>query len=91
MVNGHVEDEPGLGEDEEEGDQQPGQQQLGHLAPQTGGHHLERVREQEKEENLEEEVVSPGEHGEGEDAHEEVAGGQDVGWYRQGHWQEGQK
>ena len=91
MVNGHVENEPGLGEDVEEGDQQPGQQHLGHLAPQTEGHQLERVREQEEEENLEEEVVSPSKHGEGEDAHEEVAGGEDVGRYRQGHWQEGQK
>ena len=35
MVNCHVEDEPGLREDVEDGEQQPGQQQLGHLAPQT--------------------------------------------------------
>ena len=33
-------------------------------------------------------LVSPGKHGEGEDAHEKVAGGEDVGRYRQGHWEE---
>ena len=36
MVNGHVEDKPSLREDVEEVEQQPGKQQIGHLAPQTG-------------------------------------------------------
>ena len=36
------------------------------------------------------EVDIPGKHGEGENAHEEVAGGEDIGRYGQGHCSEGE-
>ena len=36
VIDGHEEDKPGLGEDVEDGEEQPGQQELGDFASQAG-------------------------------------------------------